>query len=73
MQAGTVECPPHNTLPTFSATLRGTHLDVRKSECRKPSLQLVLSKHILSIIFNKLANIQHKIYLQKILQIFQYQ
>ena len=49
-QAGTLECSPHNTLPIFSATLHGTHLDVRKSECMKPPLQPVLSKHILSII-----------------------
>jgi len=50
MQAGTLERPPHNTLPTFSATLNSTHLAVRKSVCRKPFIQPVLSKHILSII-----------------------
>jgi hypothetical protein len=50
MQAVMLECSPHNKLPTFSATLHYTHLDVRKPECRKPSLQPVFSKHILSII-----------------------
>lgn len=49
-QAGTLECAPHNTLPTFWATLHVIHVDVRKSERRKPTLQPVLSKYILSII-----------------------